>query len=339
MKRALITGATGQDGCYLSGLLLSKGYEVHLQSRWAHPRRDPNPSAIWHKANLIDPQAVEELCLSIAPDEIYNLAASSRPEATWEEPLETALINGMVPHRFLEVIRRRLPDRRFYQASSSEIFGNTPISPQNELTPFQPQTPYAIAKVYAHQTVNAYRLRYGLFACAGILFNHDSPERPLWFVTQKIAHAAALIASGVRDSDELDERGEPIVSKGCVSLGNIDVSRDFGYAGDYVRAMWLMLQHEGPEDYVIGSGTTHSIRDICQVAFGHVNRNWEEHVVIDQRLVRPLDSRYTIADSTKARGLLGWKPTVSFEDLVRMMVDARLELVKNNEVDRKVIFS
>jgi GDPmannose 4,6-dehydratase len=337
VKRALITGATGQDGSYLSELLLSKGYEVHLQSRCSgheYPK-----GAIWHSIDLADRNAIEEICLSTRPNEIYNLAAISQPQETWESPLETALVNGLVPVHFLEVIRTKLPDCRLYQASSSEMFGNSLISPQNEHTPFQPQTPYAIAKVYAHQMVSAYRLRYGLFACAGILFNHDSPKRPLSFVMQKIAHAAALIASGVRDSEDRDERGQPLVSDGCVSLGNIDVSRDFGYAGDYVNAMWLMLQKDRPDNYVVGSGETHSIRDICKVAFDHVNRDWEEQVIIDPHLVRALDNRYTIADASRARHLLGWAPSVSFEDLVRMMVDARLEVVKERQLSPKAVAS
>lgn len=326
-KTALITGATGQDGHYLARLLTENGYDVHLQTRGAIPAEDRLEGATEHRVDLTDRAAMEELCVSIQPDEIYNLAAISRPQESWDRPFDTGLINAMLPHHLLETIRLHLPACKFYQASSSEMFGNTLISPQDEFTPFQPQSPYAITKVYAHQLLGAYRIRYGIFACAGILFNHDSPRRPLSFVTQKIAHAAALVGLGIRNSTELDERGEPILSNGHVSLGNLDVSRDFGYAGDYVRAMWLMMQQDKPGDYVIGTGETHSIRDICEIAFAHVGRNWQDHTFIDPQLVRHVDTRYTIADASKARRVLGWSPTISFAELITMMVDARTKLL------------
>lgn len=328
MKRALITGASGQDGYFLSRLLLEKGYEVHLQSRSLPASDAGGERAVWHAVDLTDRAAVEALCLSIMPDEIYNLAAISRPQTSWDAPLETGLINATLPHCILELIRLKMKGCKFYQASSSEMFGNAIASPQDELTPFNPETPYAISKVYAHQIVHAYRLRYDMFACAGILFNHDSPRRPLSFVTQKIAHAAALISLGVHESTDRDERGQPILINGRVSLGNLDISRDFGYAGDYVQAMWRIMQHSHPDDYVIGTGVTHSIRDICEIAFSHIGKNWQDHVTVDQSLVRRLDTRRTIANPGKARLVLGWSPTVPFEEMIRMMVDARIGLLK-----------
>ena len=326
-RKALITGAAGQDGHYLMQLLAEKGYTVHLQSRNAIPNDGVPVGAIRHQLDLSELTALTDLCLEIRPDEIYNLAAVSRPQESWKRSLDTGLINAMLPHHLLEMITRHLPSCRFYQASSSEMFGNTVVSPQDEFTPFQPQSPYAITKVYAHQLVNAYRLQHGIFACSGILFNHDSPRRPLSFVTQKIAHAAALVACGIRNSEEIDERGEPILANGHLLLGNLDVSRDFGYAVDYVRAMWLMLQQETPSDFVIGTGETHTIRNVCEVAFSHVGRNWQNHVVVDPRLVRHLDTRYTIANPLKAKRVLNWKPSVSFIGLITTMVDARLKLL------------
>lgn len=325
-RKALITGASGQDGYYLSRLLIEKGYEVHLQAGRSTAQLPAGSTR--HSVDLADPAKLQALCLQVKPNEIYNLAAISRPQESWSRPFETAQINAMLPQNLLETIRLHLPGCKIYQASSSEMFGNASVSPQNEHTAFQPQSPYAIAKVYAHHVVGAYRQHYGVFACAGILFNHDSPRRPLHYVTQKIAHAAALIGLNVRNSEEIDDRGEPFVSNAQVMLGNLDVSRDFGYAGDYVRAMWLMLQHEKPGDYVVGTGETHSIRDICEVAFSHVGRNWQDHVVVDARLVRSSDNRYTKADTEKARRILGWTPSVSFRELIKMMVDARIHLLR-----------
>ena len=328
MKRALITGASGQDGYYLTKLLLAKGYEVHFITRAANSSRVIDKRVLCHTLELTDYLAVERTCLAVRPDEIYNLASLPRPEASWDQASETGQVNAMVVHGFLDLQRRHMPACRLFQASSVDMYGTTALSSQNEATPFAPQNPYAIAKLYAHHMVSAYRLKYNIHANCGIMFNHDSPLRPLSFVTQKIAHAAAVIASNISNSAELDERNEPIVVDGRVFLGNLDVSRDFGFAGDYVHATWLMLQQEKPDDYVIGTGETHTVREICQVAFGHVGRNWSDHVVVDQRLVRNVDTRYTKADATKARNVLGWKPTVTFHQLIAQMVDARLEYLR-----------
>jgi GDPmannose 4,6-dehydratase len=324
-RKALITGGSGQDAHYLAHFLATKGYELHIQSR--RPPRDPVvvPAAAWHTVSLADEDAIERLLRSIRPHEIYNLASFSRPEESWNKPMEVASINAVLPHRVLEVIRNELPETRFFQASSSEIFGDSPAETQNENTPLQPQTPYAVAKAYAHSAVRAYRSRHRVYACSGILFNHESPRRPLTYVTQKIATAAALVSLRMADSGERDEFGRPILIDGHLSLGNLDVRRDFGFAGDHVRAMWLMLQQEQPDDYVIGTGDTQSIIDICAIAFSHVGRDWRSHVVVDPRLVRAVDSHYTRADVAKARTILGWQPVISFEELMRMMVDARIE--------------
>jgi GDPmannose 4,6-dehydratase len=243
-----------------------------------------------------------------------------------------AALNALVPLRILNFIRANPAGCRFYQASSSEMFGSATEEFQDEATPLRPQNPYAIAKAYAHSMVGAYRKSYGLFACSGILFNHESPRRPLTYVTQKIAYAAAVIGTGASVSEERDETGTPIVSDGMLSLGNLEVRRDFGFAGDFMRAVWLMMQENSPDDYVIGTGETHSIRDVCGVAFGHVGRDWRDHVRVDQRLIRLVDSMYTRAATAKARRNLRWSPHVSFDALVRMMVDAnmaRLERAAN----------
>jgi GDPmannose 4,6-dehydratase len=306
--RALITGGSGQDAAYLTQLLSAKGYDLHVQSR--EPSSTFASVATVHRVTLTEEGAVETLLRSLRPDEIYNLAGFSNPEQSWSRPMDVAAINAVVPHRILEVMRNELPQCRLFQASSSEIFGDSPAETQNESTPLQPQTPYAVAKAYAHSAVRAYRSRHGIYACSGILFNHESPRRPLTYVTQKIATAAALVSLKMANSGERDELGRPILIDGRLSLGNLDVRRDFGFAGDHVRAMWLMLQQDRPDDYVIGTGETHTIVDICAVAFSHVGHDWRSHVVVDPRLVRPVDSRYTRADASKARARLGWQPQV-----------------------------
>ena len=246
-------------------------------------------------------------------------------------------MNAVLPHRILEVIRKDLPETKLFQASSSEVFGDSLAEAQNENTPLQPQTRYAVAKAYAHWAVRAYRSRHGVYACSGILFNHESPRRPLVYVSQKIATAAALISLGLASSGERDELGRPILIDGQLSLGNLDVRRDFGFAGDHVKAMWLMLQQDRADDYVIGTGETHSIVDICAVAFSHVGRDWRSHVVVDPKLVRQVDSHYTRADIAKARVTLGWQPSRSFEELIRMMVDARVAALLARQEKRVAI--
>jgi len=328
MKKVLITGASGQDAIYLAKFLLDRGCELHLQSRSIKSSIIAHPNSYSYVVDLKKPLELENLCLKILPDEIYNLAAQSQPQASWEEPFDACLINAMVPHRLLEFIRNHLPRCKLYQASSSEIFGNTRVSPQDELTSFLPATPYAVAKTYAHQIAGVYRAKYDLYACSGILFHHESPYRPLHFVTQKIAHSAALVAEGITYSKETNEQGEPLLSDGKVALGNLEVLRDFGFSGDYVEAMWLMLQQEKPEDFVIGTGEAHSIKEICEIAFGYVGKDWTRHVRIDPRFIRASETRSTVANAEKAHRILGWKPKVRFQDLIEMMVQARMKNIR-----------
>ena len=230
-------------------------------------------------------------------------------------------MNALIPQTICDAVLKLRPQCRIFQATSSEIFGNTPVSPQNEETPCKPQSPYGIAKLCAHQFIGSYRANYRLHASSGIMFNHESPRRPLSYVSQKIAHAAAAVSLGLDETAEKDERGQPLLQGGRLKLGNLDVSRDFGFAGDYVEAMHAMVQSETADDYVIGSGRTHSIRAFCEIAFRHVGHNWNDHVVVDQSLFRAVDSRHTIADTAKIATRLGWRPKTSFDELVAMMVD------------------
>jgi GDPmannose 4,6-dehydratase len=316
MKRALITGITGQDGSYLAELLLSKGYEVHGLIRLAstsnthrieHISQDPHSGAhlVLHNGDLGNPGELANLLGVVQPDEVYHLAAQSHVKVSFEMPEYTGDITGLGTTRMLEAIRRSGIQTRFYQASTSEMFGNSP-APQNEDTPFRPRSPYAAAKVYAHWMLVTYRESYGLFAASGILFNHESPRRGETFVTRKITRALASILAGKSHR---------------LSLGNLDASRDWGYAPDYVEAMWLMLQQDRPQDYVIGTGETHSVRDFLDEAFGYVGRDWRDHVTTDPQYMRPLEVPMLVADSAKAKKALGWQPRISFKELVRVMVD------------------
>ncbi len=322
-KRALITGAGGQDGFYLAQFLAAKGYRLDLVRRKSAAYRVEG--AEWHVADLVEVGAVEELIAALRPDEIYNLAGISRPVASWDLPVEALAVNADLPLRILETVRRRLPSCRVYQASSSEIFGNAAAETQDELTPVRPENPYAVAKAAAHWLVRAYREKHGLFACGGILFNHESPRRSLAYATQRIATAAALIAAGEVDGGVVDETGRGVLVDGRVALGNLEISRDFGFAGDYVHAMWLMLQADRADDYVIGTGETHSIREVCEVAFAHLGLDWRDFVTVDPGLVRRIDSRHTRANPARARSGLGWSPTVSFAGLIGMMVERNVE--------------
>jgi GDPmannose 4,6-dehydratase len=336
MKRALITGITGQDGSFLAELLLQKGYKV-----FGFARRDSwfRPNCASHLAQHVQPlfgDMAEGLDIAAAvqdaqPDEVYNLASQSRPGESWARAAETLLINGMGAVRLFEAVRHHQPRARVYHASSSEMFGNTVPAPQNESTPFNPVNPYAAAKVYAHSMVHIYRASYGLYFSSGILFNHESERRPLHFVTQKVAYGAACAGLGIEDSPDLNERGRPIVQGGKLALGNLDIARDWGYAGDFVRAMWLMLQQDAPDDYVIGTGKLHRLRDLCEIAYRSVDRDWRENVVSDPALVRPLEPGVAIADFAKVRSTLGWEPTSTFEQMVRKMVAVQVERLKNIE--------
>lgn len=325
-RRALITGATGQDGSYLTELLLARGYEVHAQSRHMGAASLPQHRDLHrHRADIANSDALHQLIAEIQPDEIYNLASISRPSESWQFPQETGIVNALVPQQICELVLKLRPHCRIFQATSSEIFGNSTISPQSEDTPCRPLSPYGIAKLYAHHIIGSYRAKYGLHASSGIMFNHESPRRPLSYVSQKIAYAAAAVSVDLRDTPEKDERGLPLLRDGIVTLGNLDVSRDFGFAGDYVAAMHAMLQSDTADDYVIGTGQSHSVRAICEIAFRHVGRNWTDHVAFDQKLMRTIDSYHTVADNSKIAARLGWRPSTSFVDLVVMMVDHQIK--------------
>ena len=318
-RRALVIGIAGQDGSLLAELLLAEGYEVSGVVRQPVSTSFPNLAAIRPDLDLAQADVLDELSLvdvltAARPDEVYNLAAPSFVPMSWRQPVLTAEFAAVGCTALLEAIRRVDTDMRFYQASSSEIFGEPREVPQHEETPLAPVTPYGVAKAYAHFITRSYRRRYGLHASSGILFNHESPRRPLDFVTRKISHAAAAISLGL-------ERD--------VSLGNLDARRDWGYAADYVRAMWLMLQQDEPDDYVIASGTTHSVRDFVERAFSHAGLDWEEHVRIDESLLRGKAELYDlVGDPTKARERLGWSPTLEFDELVQLLVDADLDRLR-----------
>jgi len=323
-KAALVTGATGQDGRYLVALLRERGYAVHGQTRRAAPDWTP-PDVRWHVGDLADESFLTSLIREIQPDEVYNLAAVSRPILSWSAPRETAEINAFLPHRLCELLVKHRPDARLFQASSSDMFGDGFVREQDESSPCEPTSPYGVAKLYAHRIVGAYRARFGLHACCGILFNHESPYRPLSFVSQKIAFGAALLSRGVKTSGELDERGKPIVLNGKLMLGDLSVRRDFGFAGDTVEAMHAILQQPVAGDYVVGTGEEHSIQEFCDLAFRKVGLDWTDHVMTDPKLLRKADSHYTRANPAKLRGETGWRPKVGFDKLVEMMVYARLE--------------
>ncbi|CAG4887816.1 GDP-mannose 4,6-dehydratase [Paraburkholderia saeva] len=330
MKTALITGITGQDGSFLAEFLLDRGYKVFGLARRESWMRANNASHLADRITVLFGDMSEGIDIATAlqeakPDEIYNLASQSRPGESWARAPETLMINGMGAIRLFEAVRHAFPKARVYHASSSEMFGGAKTIPQSEETPFHPANPYAAAKVYAHHMVRICRESYGLFISSGILFNHESERRPLHFVTQKIAYGAACAALGITNSLDLNERGQPIVSGGRLALGNLDIARDWGHAIDFVRAMWLMLQHEKPDDFVVGTGKLHTLRDLCRAAYGRVGLNWEDHVVSDPGLVRPLETGQTLADPSKARKILGWEPTISFEEMVGKMVDTQIE--------------
>jgi GDPmannose 4,6-dehydratase len=318
-KRALITGITGQDGSYLAELLLENGYEVHgtirttthdvSETRIGHLLIGDRSAIELHVTDLGDSHSLMRLIEDLNPAEVYNLAAQSHVRASFDQPVHTGDVTGIGAVRILEAVAHADRGIHFYQASSSEMFGSTP-PPQNEETPFHPRSPYAVAKVYAYWATINYRESYGIHGANGILFNHESPRRGREFVTRKITSAIPLLMKGEQKT---------------LKLGNLDAKRDWGYAGDYVDAMWRMLQLEEPEDFVIGTGVMHSVRDVCRVAFEHVGLDWEAYVMEDPAFLRPAEVEELCADASKAKQLLDWEPVVSFEQLVRMMVDADLE--------------
>lgn len=322
MSTALITGVAGQDGSYLAELLLKKGYEVHgivrrsssvTTWRLDHIYSDPHEGGRFHLhyGDLGDSSGLARLISEVEPDEVYNLAAQSHVKVSYEMPEFSADVVGTGALRLLEAIRMSGGSPRFYQASSSEMFGST-NPPQNEQSILHPRSPYACAKVFAHNITVNYRESYDMFAVSGILFNHESPRRGETFVTRKITQAVANIKTGKQDA---------------LYLGNLDAKRDWGFAGDYVEAMWMMLQHDVPDDFVIATGEAHSVRDFCIKAFDHVGLNWEDYVRYDARYERPAEVDHLLGDPTKAREVLGWEPTVDFDGLVAMMVDADLQAI------------
>lgn len=317
MPTALITGITGQDGAYLAEFLLKHGYDVHGMVRRASTANFERIERLrdrlhLHQADLLDQLSIVNLIKDVAPSEVYNLAAQSFVPTSWNQPLLTGEFTALGVTRMLEAIRLVDPGIRFYQASSSEMFGQVREEPQNEQTPFWPRSPYGVAKVYGHWITVNYRESYGIFACSGIMFNHESPLRGKEFVTRKVTDAVARIKLGVQEK---------------LLLGNLDARRDWGFAGDYVRAMWLMLQQSEPDDFVIATGEQHSVRELVDHAFSHVGLNWEEHVELDPNLLRPAEVNTLRGDATKARRKLQWTPSVTFRELIRMMVNADLERV------------
>lgn len=317
-KTAFITGITGQDGSYLAEFLLEKGYEVIGMVRRTSTVNFERIDHIQDRVTLVpgdllDQTSIIDIMKEYKPDEIYNLAAQSFVPTSWKQPVFTGDCTAMGVTRVLEAIRNAVPEARFYQASSSEMFGKVQEVPQRETTPFYPRSPYGVAKVFGHYITINYRESYDLFAVSGILFNHESPRRGKEFVTRKVTDGVARIKLGLQQT---------------ISMGNLDAKRDWGFAGDYVRAMWMMLQADKPDDYVIATGATHTVRELCEVAFSHVGLDWEAHVQIDPRFIRPAEVELLLGDSSKARRVLGWKPTVDFEGLVKMMVDADLERVR-----------
>jgi len=318
MPKALITGITGQDGSYLAEFLLEQGYDVIGMVRRTSTVNFERVKHIQNKITLVSGDLLDQMSLvdclrEHRPQEVYNLAAQSFVPTSWQQPVFTGEVTALGVTRILDAIRTVDPEIRFYQASSSEMFGKVREVPQKETTPFYPRSPYGVAKVYGHWITVNYRESYGLFACSGILFNHESSRRGLEFVTRKVTHGAARIKLGLVDR---------------LYLGNLDARRDWGYAGDYVRAMWLMLQQDTPDDYVVCTGQTHSVRELCEAAFGHVGLNWADYVAVDLRFVRPAEVDLLVGDASKARELLGWEPMVSFEELIAMMVDADLEALR-----------
>lgn len=333
MKRALITGLTGQDGSFLAEELLARGYQVIGMVRRESWFRPNSASHLAGRVEIVFGDMTEGVDIAAAvqearPDEIYNLASQSRPSESWARATETLLVNGLGAVRLFEAVRHNCPACRVYHCSTSEMFGRSTKAPQNEDSPFNPVNPYAASKLYAHQMATIFRESYGLFIATGIMFNHESERRPDHFLTQKVAYGAACAALGIQDSPDLNEMGRPIVRQGRLALGNLEVARDWGYAGDFVRAMWLILQQERPDDYVIGTGKLHTLRELCETAYGCVGQDWRESVVSDPALVRPLEPGQAFADPSKARRQLGWEPTVDFAAMVERMVLAQVERLR-----------
>jgi GDPmannose 4,6-dehydratase len=322
-KKALITGITGQDGSYLAELLLSKGYEVYGMVRRTSTVRYERIRHIqdnirFIQGDLLDQTSLNRAIAAVQPDEVYNLGAQSFVPTSWNQPDFTGVVTGLGVTKMLEAIHTVKPDARFYQASSSEMFGKVQEVPQRETTPFYPRSPYGVAKVYGHWITVNYRESYNMYAVSGILFNHESPRRGLEFVTRKVSYHAAKIKLGLAHE---------------LRIGNLDAQRDWGFAGDYVEAMWLMLQQDTPDDYVIATGKTHTVQRLLEVAFGCVDLDWKNYTVQDEAFMRPAEVDLLIGDPSKAHAKLGWEPTVTFEQLIEMMVQADIERLKHNPSD------
>jgi GDPmannose 4,6-dehydratase len=335
MKKAFITGITGQDGSYLAEFLLGKGYQVFGLIRRTSTVSTERVSHLLHKIRLVDGDLTDQHSLTqairdVQPDEIYNLAAQSFIPTSFRQPVLTGEASALGVTRMLEAVRIAKPDAKFYQASSSEMFGKAVEIPQSETTPFYPRSPYGVAKVYGHWITVNYREAYNMFACSGILFNHESPRRGLTFITRKISMSAAVIANDLKWVPQ-NEIGEPLVGKDKkIAIGNLDSKRDWGFTGDYVEAMWLMLQPEKPDDFVIGTGETHSVKEFLEESFKVIGKkNWQDHIKIDKRFYRPAEVDLLIADPGKARRKLNWKPKTSFKELVKLMVEHDIQFVEN----------
>jgi GDPmannose 4,6-dehydratase len=319
MKKVFITGITGQDGSYLAEFLLGKGYSVYGMVRRASSQRFDRIQHILDRVEIIegdltDQSSLDDAIKTIAPEEVYNLASQSFVPTSWNQPVLTADVTGTGVTRMLEAIRKHKPDAKFYQASTSEMFGKVQETPQSERTPFYPRSPYGVAKIYAHWITINYRESYDIFACSGICFNHESPRRGLEFISRKVTDGVARIKLGLADQ---------------LKLGNLEARRDWGFAQDFVEAMWLMLQQDQPEDYVIATGVSHSVRDLVETAFGYVGLPMEPYVVVDPKFFRPAEVDILVGDASKAKTKLGWTPTSSFKKMIHIMVEADLKRLSN----------
>jgi GDPmannose 4,6-dehydratase len=332
-KTAVIIGVSSQDGSFLAELLLEKGYHVVGTIRRTTSYYLDNLKTLYGKisiefADLLDLESLNVVMRKYAPDEVYNIASQSVPADSWSHPFYTAEISGIGPLRVLEAVRHNAPNARVYQATTREIFGNIEAESANEKTLFDANNPYGIAKAYAHMMVKCYRESYGMYATGGVLFNHESERRGLWFVSRKVTAAVACIKNNVTHPP-INELGEPLVTPDKkVHMGNLDAQRDWGYAKEYVDAMWRILQQDTPKDYIIGTNTTHSVRELCQIAFAHAGLNCEDHIVTDERLLRPTEIKELKGDYSLAKNELGWEPKTSFKDLVALMVDHDLTVFK-----------
>lgn len=329
MRKALITGITGQDGYFLAQMLLEKGYQVSGFSKTNHLA-----SQLQEKVNLIigditQASQISDAIVDTKPDEIYHLASQSRPGESWSKAHQTLCINGLGTLNIYDAVRNNCPNTRICHASTSDLFGQVQSSAQDEKTPFNPCNPYAASKLYAHQMGVIYRNSHKLFISNAILFNHESERRPLHFVTQKIAYGAACAKLGIMNSPDVNEEQRPIVFEGKLALGNLETARDWGYAPDFVQAMWLMLQQEKPDDFVIGTGQLHTLKQLCEIAYGYVGKPWQDHVFSDPAFIRPLEAKPALANPTKAQQILNWKPVMSFKTMVQNMVDAQVKRLEN----------